>query len=190
MAQRPYGRCPFALPQPPDESPEVPHGLRAGVQRVHHVAGECPFSADKAAGIARAVHGENGHDQVQPKLFVKVLRLEAVEALVQGAHPYTVDADEPGALLVLVAQDPGASGGVAPVGEPALPPRLVLVGFVEAIEGQTFDLPPLMFDGFDVGVLQGRRAPRTNPSHRKERRPPWPRAGHERLSYLPRRASS
>ena len=60
------------------------------------------------------MHGENGHDQVQPKLFVKVLWLEA-EALVQGAHPYTVNADEPGALLVLVAQDPGASGGVASV---------------------------------------------------------------------------
>src|SRR5215217_1814435 len=147
MAQRPYGRCPFALPQPPDEPPEVPHSLRAGVQRVHHVAGECPFSADKAAGIARTVHGENGHDQVQPKLFVEVLRLEAEEALVQGAHPYTVDADEPGALLVLVAQDSGACGGVASVGEPALPPRFVLVRFVEAIEGEVLDLPPPVFDG-------------------------------------------
>jgi len=69
----------------------------------------------RAACIARAVHGENGHDQVKSKLLVQVLRLEAEEALVQGAHPYAVDADQPGALLALVAQDPGACGGVAPV---------------------------------------------------------------------------
>src|ERR687893_2722435 len=98
MSQRPYGRCSLALAKPRDEKPEVPHGLRAGVQSVHHVAGECSFAADKAAGIARAMHGENGHDQVQPKLFVKVLWLEAEETLVQGAHPYTVNADEPGSL--------------------------------------------------------------------------------------------
>jgi hypothetical protein len=124
---------------------------------VCNVARERSFAADEAAGIARAVHGENGHDQVQPELFVKVLRLEAEEAFVQGAHPYAMDTDEPGALLVLVAHDPGARGGVAPVWEPTLPPRLVLVRFVEAIEGEAFDLSSLVFDGLDLGFFQGWR---------------------------------
>jgi len=48
-------------------------------------------------------------------------------------------------------------GGVASVGEPALPPRLVLVWFVEAIEGEVLDLPSLVFGGLDLGFLQGRR---------------------------------
>src|SRR5215204_4765322 len=116
MAQRPYGRRVFALSQPPDDAPEVPYSLRSlrtRVQRVHNFARERTFSAAEAAGIARAMHGENGHDQVESKLLVQVLRLEAEEALVQGAHPYTVDADEPGSLRALVAQDPGACGGVA-----------------------------------------------------------------------------
>src|SRR5918992_740601 len=89
------------------------HIACAPVCSVSITSPERPFSADEAAGIARAMHGENGHDQVESKPLVQVVRLEAEEALVQGTHPYTVDADEPGSLRALVAQDPGACGGVA-----------------------------------------------------------------------------
>jgi hypothetical protein len=157
VAQRPHGRCVFSLPQPPDDASEVPDSLRAGVQRVHDVAGECPLAAYEAAGIPRTVHGEDGHDQIESELLVQILGLKAEEALVQGAHPYAVDADEPGALLALVAQDPGACRGIASVGEPALPSRLVLVRFVEAVEGEALDLSSLVVDGLDLGFLQGRR---------------------------------
>src|SRR5215217_9720120 len=59
----------------------------------------------------------------------------------------------------MVAQDPGARGGVAFVGEPAFASGLLLAGLVEAIEGHALDLPSLMIDGRDIGIFYRQRVP-------------------------------
>jgi hypothetical protein len=53
----------------------------------------------------------------------------------------------------MVAQNPGARGGVAFVREPALASGLLLAGLVEAIEGQALDLSSPMVDGTDIGIF-------------------------------------
>src|SRR5215212_1739113 len=152
MAKRSDRRGSLALTQPPDEPPEVPDRLLPRVQRVHYVARERPFAANEA-GIARTVQRKHGHEQVQTQLLVQVFGLKSHKALVQGAHPYAVDADEPRARLIMVTQNPGARGGVAFVREPTFASGLLLAGLVEAIEGQPLDLPSPMVDGTDIGIF-------------------------------------
>src|SRR5215211_3782451 len=115
VADRAYGRRALAPAQPRDEPPDVPYRLLARMQRVHHVARERPLTAD-GASASRTMCGENGHQNVQTQFLVQVAGSEEGEVASQGAHPYAVDADEPRACSVGVAQGPGVRGGVVSAG--------------------------------------------------------------------------
>ena len=101
-----------------------------------------------------AVHREDGHDHVEAKRLIRCFGLEADHALPQPALADAVDAINHGRPIG-VAQDVGVGDGIELVGEPALAPGLVLVRFVEALEGEVFDLPPLVVDGLDLGACRG-----------------------------------
>jgi hypothetical protein len=58
-----------------DHAPDIPDGLGACVQRVHHVAREDAVSTDRT-DAARAVDREYGQEQVQAEFVVQVIRPE------------------------------------------------------------------------------------------------------------------
>ena len=101
---------------PRDRAADVPHGLRERLE-VDDAVGTRERDPGLAPAPARPVLGQHGMDDVDAELAVQCLRAHPAH-VDRAAHPGGVDADEPRARPVVVAQDVGVPDPVVVVGEP------------------------------------------------------------------------